>query len=138
MNILNMWLINKYMQKINFFNVKWYFKDKNLQQSRHLKLWKIKNIYIRKFQWNSLINYSFDVALFFYFYFDTTLIYFLIPHFYFFCVIDIMLSFQKFIIWVHNFFTIHPKFLWWFPLKFMTTWIIKKLTMLMTHSQAPW
>jgi hypothetical protein len=28
----------KYMQNINFFNVQWYFKYKNLQQSHHLKL----------------------------------------------------------------------------------------------------
>jgi len=27
----------KYMQNINFFNVQWYFKYKNLQQSHHLK-----------------------------------------------------------------------------------------------------
>jgi len=36
------------MQKIKFFNVKWIFKDKNLQQSHHLQFLKIKNIYIRK------------------------------------------------------------------------------------------
>jgi hypothetical protein len=27
----------KFIQKIRFFNVKWIFKDKNLQQSHHLK-----------------------------------------------------------------------------------------------------
>jgi hypothetical protein len=38
----HVWLIKKSMQKIKSFNVKWTFKDKNLQQSSHL------NIYIRK------------------------------------------------------------------------------------------
>jgi putative flippase GtrA len=51
-----------------FFNVKWTFKDKNLQQSHHL------TIYIYgKFQCTSLINSSFDDSLFFNFCFDTTL-----------------------------------------------------------------
>jgi hypothetical protein len=36
------------MQKIKIFNVKWILKDKNLHQSCHFKLLKIKNIYIRK------------------------------------------------------------------------------------------
>ncbi len=36
------------MQKIKFFNVKWTIKEKKLQQSCHLKLLKIKNIYIKK------------------------------------------------------------------------------------------
>jgi len=45
-----MQLIKKSMQKIKFFNMKWIFKDKNLQQSHHLKLLKFKyiHIYIRK------------------------------------------------------------------------------------------
>jgi len=34
------------MQKIKVFNVKWNLKDKNLQKSRHLKLFKIKVIHI--------------------------------------------------------------------------------------------
>jgi hypothetical protein len=49
MNILKHVIDNKKtMQKINFLNVKWNLKDKNLQQSHHLKILKIKNIYIRK------------------------------------------------------------------------------------------
>jgi hypothetical protein len=34
---------------------------------------------------------------------------------------------------VHNLLRIHPKNLWWFPLKSMTRWIIKKLTMLLLN-----
>jgi hypothetical protein len=37
-----------------------------------------------KFQCTSLINFSFDDVLFYLFYFDTTLTYFLNPHFSFF------------------------------------------------------
>jgi hypothetical protein len=59
------------MQKIKFFNVKWILKDQNLQQSCHLKLLRVKNIYILgKFQCISLIIFSFDGVLFFNFYFD--------------------------------------------------------------------
>jgi len=36
------------MQKIQNLNVKWIFKDKNLQQSHHLKVLKIKHIHVRK------------------------------------------------------------------------------------------
>ncbi len=72
------------MQKIKFCNVKWFFKDKNLQQSCHLKLEIFKKYTLGKFQCTSLINSSFIVALFFNFNFDTTLIYFLIPQFLFF------------------------------------------------------
>ncbi len=36
------------MQKIKQFNVKWTLKDKNLQQSHHLKLLKKKDIHIFK------------------------------------------------------------------------------------------
>jgi hypothetical protein len=39
-----MWLIKKYMQKINNFIMKWTIIDKNLQQSHNLYLLKI--IYI--------------------------------------------------------------------------------------------
>jgi hypothetical protein len=60
------------MQNIKFLNVKWIFKNKNLQQSHHLKLLKIKNIYIKKFQCMSPINSSFHGTLFLNFYFDTT------------------------------------------------------------------
>jgi hypothetical protein len=56
----------KIQQKIKFFFiVKWIFKDTNLQQSHHLKLLKIKKNVLRKFQCISLINFSFDNALFF-------------------------------------------------------------------------
>jgi len=50
----------KNIQKIKCFNVKWIFKDKNLQQSLHLKLLKIKKYILRKFQCISLINSSLD------------------------------------------------------------------------------
>jgi hypothetical protein len=33
-------------------------------------------------------------------------------------------------LWIHNLLKFHPIFLWWFPLKSMKKWIIKKLTML--------
>jgi len=52
------------MKKILKFNVKWTFKDKNLQQSCHLKLLKIKKYILRKFQCTSLVNSSFNDALF--------------------------------------------------------------------------
>jgi hypothetical protein len=52
------------MQKINFQNVNWTFKDKNIQQSHHFKNLEIKKYILRKFQCTSLINYSFDDALF--------------------------------------------------------------------------
>jgi hypothetical protein len=48
------------MQNIKIFNVKWTFKDKNLQHSRHLKIKKIKKYILEKFQCNPLINFSFD------------------------------------------------------------------------------
>jgi hypothetical protein len=35
-------------KRLNFLNVKWTFKDKNYKQSRHFKLLRIKNTYIRK------------------------------------------------------------------------------------------
>jgi len=41
-----------------------FLKAKNLQQSHHLKLLKIKNI-LGKFQCSSLRNFSFDDVLFF-------------------------------------------------------------------------
>jgi hypothetical protein len=69
----------KSLQKNNFLNVKWTLKDKNLQQSCHFKLLKIKNI-LQKFQCSSLIFFSFDDVLFFIFYFDIILS----PHFSFF------------------------------------------------------
>jgi hypothetical protein len=53
------------MQKIKIFNVKWNFKDKNLQQSHHLKFLKILKYVLGKFQCIPLINFSFDNALFF-------------------------------------------------------------------------
>jgi hypothetical protein len=37
------------MQKTKTFNVKWTLKDKNLQKSCHLKIIKIKNIYLKIF-----------------------------------------------------------------------------------------
>jgi hypothetical protein len=43
MNIPKHVIDKKSMQKIKFFNVKWTFKDKNLQQSHHLKLKILKN-----------------------------------------------------------------------------------------------
>jgi hypothetical protein len=61
-----MWLIKKVMQKIENFNVKWILKDKNLQQSCHFKILKIKYIYIR------IVSMNFINKLFiwwFYFYF---------------------------------------------------------------------
>jgi hypothetical protein len=58
-------------------NMKWILKDKNLQQSHHLKL--LKFIYIHeKFQCISLINSSFDGG----FIFHTSLTYFLSSHFF--------------------------------------------------------
>ncbi len=74
------------MQKFNNFNEEWILKDKNLQQSHHLKLIKINIYTLGKFQCTSLIKFSFDDALFFNFYFDTTLTFFLNPHFSFFFV----------------------------------------------------
>jgi hypothetical protein len=53
------------MQKINFFNVEWILKNKHLQQSHHLKLFKIKNIFTKKVSVHLLINFSLDDALFF-------------------------------------------------------------------------
>jgi len=48
MNISKYMIDKNIMQKNNFKNVKWTFKAKNLQQSHHLKLKKIKNKNIRK------------------------------------------------------------------------------------------
>jgi hypothetical protein len=85
MNILKHVIDQKIHAKIKFFNVKRILKDQNLQQSCHLKLLAIKNIYIRKLSMHfSLIIFSFDDVLFFNFYFDITLTYFLNPHFSFF------------------------------------------------------
>jgi hypothetical protein len=64
------------MQNVKTFNVKWTLKDKNLQQSHHLKYFKLKINILAKFQCISLINSSFDDALCFYFYFDITLTFF--------------------------------------------------------------
>jgi hypothetical protein len=50
------------MKKTKFFNVKWIFKDKNLHQSHPLKLLNIHG----KFQCTSVIDFSFDDALFIY------------------------------------------------------------------------
>jgi hypothetical protein len=66
------------MQKIKKLNVKWTLKDK-IYNNHHLKFLKI--YILGKFQCTSLINSSFDDVLFFNFYFDTTLTYFLSPHF---------------------------------------------------------
>ncbi len=53
------------MQKIKKFKMKWTFEDKNLQQSRHLNFLKLKKFILGKFQCISLINSSFNDALFF-------------------------------------------------------------------------
>jgi len=45
MNILKHVIDRKIHAKIKFFNVKRILKDQNLQQSCHLKLLAIKNIY---------------------------------------------------------------------------------------------
>jgi hypothetical protein len=45
------------MQKIIISNVKWVLKDKNLQQSHHLKLLKIKKIYTRKISMHFTNNF---------------------------------------------------------------------------------
>jgi hypothetical protein len=64
------------MQKILFYFLKWTLKDKIY--NNHV----ISNLYIYgKFQCTSLINFSFDDALFFIFYFDIILTLFLSPHF---------------------------------------------------------
>jgi hypothetical protein len=74
MNISKYMIDKKIMQKKNFKNVKWNFRDKNLQQSHHLKLLKIKKYILRKFQCISLINSSFNEALFFTFHFKYLLL----------------------------------------------------------------
>jgi hypothetical protein len=71
------------MQKIKIFNMKWTFKDKNLQQLHPLKLLKTKNIHIRKVSMHFTNKFSFHNVLF-YFYFDIPLTLFLSPHFSFF------------------------------------------------------
>ncbi len=83
-----------------------------------------------KFQCISQINSSFDDALLFYF--DTTLRYFLVHIFHFFCVINEMLSFQKSIMNPYSSWNSIKKFMM-IPIKSMTTWIIKKLTMLILN-----
>jgi hypothetical protein len=69
------------MQKIKKLNVKWTPKDKIYNSHIILKFWKLNIYVLGKFQCISLINSSFDDALFFHFYFDTILMYFLSPHF---------------------------------------------------------
>jgi hypothetical protein len=73
MNILKHVIDQKIHAKCKTINAKWTLKDKNLQQSHHLKYLKFKINILGKFQCTSLIIFSFDDALFFYFYFDTTL-----------------------------------------------------------------
>ncbi len=65
----------------------------------------------------------------FWHYFDISLVHI----FHFFFVTNVVLSFQKSITNFHNLFRIHPKNLWWFPLKSITTWIIIKLTILILN-----
>jgi hypothetical protein len=71
-----MWLIKKFIKKIKIFNVKWIFKNKNLQQSRHLKLLKITNIYIRNVSMHFINKFFVWWCFIIYFYFDTTLTFF--------------------------------------------------------------
>jgi len=49
--------------------------------------------------------------------------------FHFFYVVNVSCHFKN-PLWVHNLLRIHPKFLWWFPLKYVKTWILGKLIML--------
>jgi hypothetical protein len=63
----------------------------------------------------------------FWHYFDI----FLNPHFLFFLCDKHSVLIRP--LWIHNIFRIHPKNLWWFPLKLMTTWITKNLTMLILN-----
>ncbi len=91
---LNMWLIKKSMQKIKILNVKWIFKDKTLQQWCHLNLLKIKIKYIKK------VSIHFSKKFFIWWCFILFLLtfiftFFWIHIFHFYCVIDVVLSFQK-------------------------------------------
>jgi hypothetical protein len=88
-----------------------FLKRKNLQRSHHYELLKIES--------TSLINFSFDDVFIFNFYVDITLTYFLNPYI--------------FILLCNNCSVVIPKNLWWFSLMFLTTWIIKKLTMLILN-----
>jgi len=81
MNIPKVVIDQKSMQKILKINVKWTPKDKIYNIHIILKILNLEIYILRKFQCASLINFSFDDVLFFIFYFDITLMYFLNPHF---------------------------------------------------------
>ncbi len=103
--------------------------------NNHIIFKLLKTIYIeRNFQCTTSINFSFNDDFFFKIYFDTTLTFLLIHIFHFFFVTNVVLSFQKSITNFLNLFRIHLEILWWFPLKsIITTWIIKKLTILILN-----
>jgi hypothetical protein len=81
MNILKHVIDKKSMQKTKKINVKWTLKDKIYNNNVIQNFRKLKIYILGKFQCTSLINFSFDDASFFKFYFDTTLTYYLNPHF---------------------------------------------------------
>jgi hypothetical protein len=91
---------------------------------------KIMYLYIFSMHFNNkfFIWWCFILFLFlFWHYFDI----FLFFSFFIFSMWQMLCCYHfKSPLWVHNLFRIHPKKLWWNPLKFTTTWIIKKLTML--------
>jgi hypothetical protein len=66
------------MQKIKNFNVKWALKDKNFQQAHHFKKLNIKKIYIKKVSMHFTNKF---LLMMLYLFIDTTLTYFLSPHF---------------------------------------------------------
>jgi hypothetical protein len=69
------------MQNNHNNNVKWIPKDNFFNNHVISNFKTLEKLILRKFQCISLIDSSFDDILFFYFYFDITLMYFLSPHF---------------------------------------------------------
>ncbi len=112
--------------------MKWILKDTNLQQLHHFKKL-IKNIYIKKVSMHFTNKFFISWFIFLFLFFDTTLTHFLSQHFLFFMcdrhnVVISKVHYESIIVLGFT-----PNFLWWFLLKFMTTWIIKKLIMLILN-----
>jgi hypothetical protein len=99
-----------------------------------IKILKLKFSCSKKVSLYLFLHTSFDVRLFLNFYFDITKSYFFNPHVNFVCMIKTISLFQK----VHYVFSFlfwktYPYFPILFSLKFIATWILKKLTTLMLN-----
>jgi hypothetical protein len=84
MNIPKHVIDKKIQQNIKKFNVNGLPRIKFITITSFKFLKKLEKYIFGKFQCISLINFSFDDVLFFNFYFNTTLMYFLSPHFFIF------------------------------------------------------